>query len=339
MSAPTYQSALVSHPGGALVLADVPVRTPGRGEVLVAVQACGVCHSDSIFVDGNWPGIAFPVTPGHEVAGVIEAVGDEVSGWQAGDRVAVGWSGGYCGDCPACRRGDFTFCQQNWVTGASFPGGFAEKVTVPHTALARIPDGLSAVDAAPLACAGITTFNSLRRSSARAGDTVAVLGLGGLGHLGVQFAAKMGFRTVAIARGEDKAELAHQLGAHHYIDSAATSAADELQKLGGANVIQATATSAAAISSVIGGLATHGELIVIGAAAEPLQVPPVQLINSAGLIRGHTSGYAQDTEDTMNFAVLHGVKPMVETVPLADVAAGYDRMMSAQARFRIVLTI
>jgi alcohol dehydrogenase len=338
MTASTYRSTLVDAADGPLHLGDVAVRDPGPGEVRVTVRACGICHSDSEFVTGHWPGTTFPVTPGHEVAGVVAAVGEGVTTWQPGERVAIGWSGGYCGACAPCRRGDFMYCAQGWVTGASFPGGYADELIAPHTALARIPDGLSDVDAAPLACAGVTMFNSLRRSSARLGDTVAVLGLGGLGHLGVQFAAKAGFRTVAIARGADKADLAHRLGAHHYIDSTTTDVADALQRLGGAHVVQATATNADAISATLGGLTTHGELITLGVVPDSLTVSPLQLITTAGVVRGHAGGTAADIEDTMNFAALHGITPMTETMPLTDVAAGYDRMMANQARFRVVLT-
>jgi alcohol dehydrogenase len=294
----TYRSTMVAEPDGPLEVVDVAVRTPGPGEVLVAVQACGICHSDSEFVTGHWPGVTFPVTPGHEIAGVIEALGEGVEPWQVGDRVAIGWSGGYCGYCASCRRGDFVYCRQGWVTGATFPGGFAEKVIARQTALARIPEGLSAIDAAPLACAGVTMFNSLRRTGAQPGDLVAILGLGGLGHLGVQFAAKMGFRTVVVARGQDKAALAFGLGAHHYIDSTTTSVAEELQKLGGARVVQATAASADAISAAVDGLATHGELITLAVVAESLHVSPLQLINhERRAVRGRAGGAAQDIED------------------------------------------
>lgn len=338
MPAATYRSMSVTEPGGTLAMVEVPQREPGPGQVRVAVKACGICHSDTEFVNGHWPGIAFPVTPGHEVAGIIDAVGDDVAPWQVGDRVAIGWSGGYCGHCGTCRRGDFMFCEQNWVTGASFPGGFADQIVAPHSSLGAIPEGMSFIDAAPLACAGVTTFNSLRKTGARAGDVVAILGIGGLGHLGVQFAAKMGFRTVAIARGQEKAELAYQLGAHQYIDSAAASVADELQKLGGARVVAATAANSDAMSAAYDGLATHGELLALGVSMDPLNINPVQLISRSGTVHGHASGTARDVEDTMNFAALQGIRPMVEIMPLADAAAGYARMMDNQARFRVVLT-
>ena len=338
MTAATYRSMSNASPGDALQMAVEEERIPGPEQVRVAVKACGVCRSDAEFVTGRWPGIAYPVTPGHEIAGVIEAVGDAVESWQVGDRVAIGWSGGYCEHCPRCRRGDFMFCQQNWVTGASFPGGFAEKVIALHTALARIPDGLSFVAAAPLACAGVTTFNSLRQASAGPGDVVAILGLGGLGHLGVQFATKMGYRTVAIARGQDKADLAYQLGAHHYVDSTAQSVAAELQKLGGARVVLATAANVDAMSATVDGLSHHGELVVLAVAPESLHVTPVQLIASSTTVHGHASGVGQDIEDTMNFADLQGIRPIVETMPLVDAAQGYQRMMDNKARFRVVLT-
>jgi alcohol dehydrogenase len=302
------------------------------------VEACGICHSDSIFVDGQWPGLQFPVTPGHEIAGHIDAVGDSVQDWSEGDRVAIGWSGGYCGQCRPCRRGDFVHCEVGMVTGAAFPGGYADYVVAPATALARIPDELSAVDAAPLACAGLTMFNSLRHTSAGPGDLVAILGIGGLGHLGVQFAVKMGFRTVAIARGTEKGELARELGAHYYIDSTASDVAAELLKLGGARVIAATATNADAIAAAIGGLGLHGELLTLAALNDPVQVSPMQLITISGTVHGHPAGVAHDLEDTLNFAATQGIRPMVEVLPLDKAADGYQRMLANQARFRVVLT-
>src|SRR6202022_3227718 len=259
----TFRAAQATSPGAELAIVDRPLADPGPDQVRVAVEACGICHSDSIFVDGQWPGLQFPVTPGHEIAGHIDAVGDGVQDWSEGDRVAIGWSGGYCGHCRSCRRGDFVHCEAGMVTGATFPGGYADYLVAPASALARIPDELSAVDAAPLACAGLTMFNSLRRTGAGPGDLVAILGIGGLGHPGVQFAAKMGFRTVAIARGPEKGELARKLGAHHYIDSRASDVATELQKLGGARVVAATATNAEAITAALGGLGLHGELLAL----------------------------------------------------------------------------
>lgn len=335
----TYRCVEVADPGGALALTDRPVRDPGRGEVRVRVEACGVCHSDSQIAAGHLPGTVFPVTPGHEVAGRIEALGPGVDDWRIGDRVAIGWTGFYCGNCYRCRRGDFVHCEHAKVTGAAFPGGYAEMLIVPQSGLARIPDALSAIEAAPLACAGVTMFNSLRRTIARPGDVVAILGIGGLGHLGVQFAAHMGFRTVAIARGSEKADMAHQLGAHHYIDATVSDVAAELRKLGGARVVAATATNPDAISATIDGLAPHGELLTLAVLDQSLHVTPLQLINSSGTVHGHPAGVAADTEDTLNFAALHGIRPWVEPTQLEDAAAGYDRMMRNQARFRVVLTM
>src|SRR6202158_2799866 len=334
----TFRSAQVPAPGGEFALVDRTIEEPDAGQVRVAVEACGVCHTDSEFVAGHQPGLVFPVTPGHEIAGRIDALCDGVQGWQVGDRVAIGWSGGYCGYCSRCRRGDFVHCEAGMVTGAAFPGGYADFVTAPATAPARIPDGLSSVDAAPLACAGVTMFNSLRRTGAGPGDLVAVLGLGGLGHLGVQFAVKMGFRTVAIARGPEKGDLARELGAHHYIDSSASDVGGELQNLGGARVIQATATNAEAISASVGGLGLHGELLTLAALDDPVQVSPMQLITISGTVHGHPAGASQDLEDTLNFAALQGIKPMVEVLPLEKAADGYQRMIDNQARFRVVLT-
>ncbi len=334
----TFRAAQATSPGAQLAIVDRPLADPGPGQVRVAVEACGICHSDSIFVEGQWPGLQFPVTPGHEIAGHIDAVGDGVQDWSEGDRVAIGWSGGYCGQCRPCRRGDFVHCEVGMVTGAAFPGGYADYVVAPATALARIPDELSAVDAAPLACAGLTMFNSLRHTSAGPGDLVAILGIGGLGHLGVQFAVMMGFRTVAIARGTEKGELARELGAHYYIDSTASDVAAELLKLGGARVIAATATNADAIAAAIGGLGLHGELLTLAALNDPVQVIPMQLITISGTVHGHPAGVAHDLEDTLNFAATQGIRPMVEVVPLDKAADGYQRMLANQARFRVVLT-
>jgi len=334
----TFRAAQVLSPGAPLAVIDQALAEPGPGSVRVAVEACGICHSDSLFVDNQWPGVQFPVTPGHEIAGHVDAVGDGVQGWREGDRVAIGWSGGYCGHCRSCRRGDFVHCEVGMVTGATFPGGYADYLVAPASALARIPDEMSAVDAAPLACAGLTMFNSLRHTGAGPGDLVAILGIGGLGHLGVQFAVKMGFRTVAIARGPEKGELAHELGAHHYIDSVASDVATELQNLGGARVIAATATNAEAISESVGGLGLHGELLALAAVPDSVQVTPIQLITISGTVHGHPAGVPHDLEDTLNFAALQGIKPMVEVMPLEKAADGYQRMLGNQARFRVVLT-
>jgi alcohol dehydrogenase len=337
----TYRVAQAAAAGGPFEVVEREVPRPGPGHVRVAVDACGICHSDAFFVTAGLPGITFPVVPGHEIAGRVEELGEGVRerGWQVGDRVAVGWFGGSCGHCTPCRQGDFVVCRNLKVPGWAYDGGFAEAVIAPADALARIPDALAATDAGPLACAGVTTFNGLRRSSARPGDLVAVLGIGGLGHLGVQYAAAMGFETVAIARGADKADFAKQLGARHYVDSTAdTSVADALQSLGGAKVVLATAANAEAITATVDGLSHRGELVVIGAAPEPLGISPVQLIMSGRVVRGHPSGTAQDVQDTMAFSALHGIRPMVETVPLDQAGEAYQKMLSGAARFRMVLT-
>ncbi|MFF3327382.1 alcohol dehydrogenase [Streptomyces sp. NPDC002889] len=336
----TYRVAQVAASGGPLEIVEREVPQPGPGHVRIAVEACGVCHSDVIFVNALVPGVRFPLVPGHEIAGRIEEVGEGTySGWQVGDRVAVGWFGGSCGHCTPCRQGDFIVCENLKVPGWAYDGGFAETVIAPADALARIPDALAASDAAPLACAGVTTYNGLRRSSARPGDLVAVLGIGGLGHLGVKYAVAMGLETVAIARGSDKADFAKQLGAHHYIDStAATAVADALQSLGGARVVLATAANSDATTATLEGLRPRGELVVIGADVEPLGISPNQLLMSGRIIRGHPSGTAQDVQDTMAFSALHGIRPMVETVPLDQADGAYQKMMSGAARFRMVLT-
>ncbi|AOR30259.1 alcohol dehydrogenase [Streptomyces fodineus] len=337
----TYRVAQVTAPNGTFELAEREVPQPGPGQVRIAVEACGICHSDVMFVSGGLPGVTFPEVPGHEIAGQVEELGQGVleRGWKVGDRVAVGWFGGSCGHCKPCRQGDFIVCTAMKTPGWAYDGGFAEKTIVPVDALARIPDALAAVDAGPMACAGVTTFNGLRRSSARPGDLVAVLGLGGLGHLGVQYAVAMGFETVAIARGAEKADFAKQLGAHHYVDStSSTPVAESLQSLGGAKVVLATAGSSAAITATVDGLAPRGELVAIGADTEPLGISPVQLLMSARVVRGHPSGTAQDVEDTMEFSALHGIRPMTETAPLDDVEAAYQKMLSGGARFRMVLT-
>ncbi|MFD5427534.1 alcohol dehydrogenase [Streptomyces sp. NPDC127084] len=336
----TYRLAQVATAGGAFEVVEREVPQPGPGQVRIAVDACGICRSDAMFVNAVLPGVSFPVVPGHEIAGHIEALGEgtEDQGRQAGDRVAVGWFGGSCGHCAPCREGDFIVCENLKVPGWAYDGGYGEAVIVPVEALARIPDALTATDAAPLACAGVTTYNGLRRSSARPGDLVAVLGIGGLGHLAVRYAVAMGFETVAIARGADKGDFARQLGAHHYIDSTAgTSVADVLQSLGGAKVVLATAANSAAITATVDGLAHRGELVVIGADVEPLGINPAQLIMRSGTVRGHASGTAQDIQDTMEFSALHGIRPMTEVVPLDRAGEAYDRMLSGAARFRMVL--
>jgi D-arabinose 1-dehydrogenase-like Zn-dependent alcohol dehydrogenase len=324
---------------GPYQIVEREIPEPGAGQVRIRVQASGVCHSDALTKEGLWPGLQYPRVPGHEVAGIVDAIGTGVAGWSAGDRVGVGWHGGHCGHCDACRRGDFLLCQKAaLIPGISYDGGHADYMVAPAVALARIPEGLSAADAAPLMCAGVTTFNSLRHAGARPGDLVAVLGIGGLGHLGVQFAAKAGYRTVAIARGKDKEPLARRLGAHHYIDSQSQDPAAELTRLGGARVILATVTSGKAMSATIGGLGVDGKLIVLGAAHEPLEVPAFALIGGRRSIAGWPSGRAIDSQDTMAFSVLFGVRSMNELLPLDRAAEAYDRMMSGQARFRVVLT-
>jgi D-arabinose 1-dehydrogenase-like Zn-dependent alcohol dehydrogenase len=336
----TMRAVQVVRANGPLELVEREIPEPGTGFVRVRVEACGICHSDSFTKEGTWPGIRYPRVPGHEIAGTIDAVGAGVARWVPGQRVGVGWHGGHCGYCDSCRRGDFVTCQvAPQVPGISYDGGYAAYVVVPAAVLARIPEGLSPVEAGPLMCAGITTFNSLRNSGARPGDTVAVLGLGGLGHLAVQFAAKMGFRTVAIARGNDKDALAKQLGAEHYIDSQAQDPAAALVERGGAKVILATVTSAKAMSAVVGGLAINGKLVVLGAPAEPLEVSAFLLIGGRRSIAGWPSGTSIDSEDTLSFSATTGVRPMTEVFPLERAAEAYDRMMSGQARFRVVLTI
>ncbi len=333
----TIRSAQVSEPGGPFSIVERELPEPGRGQVRITVEACGVCRSDAAFVGAAFPGVPFPLVTGHEIAGRIDTIGDDVEGWAPGQRVAVGWFGGHCSVCPACRGGEFIHCERLQVPGWAYPGGFSEATVVPADALARIPDALSAVEAAPMGCAGVATFNSLRRSAARPGDLVAVLGLGGLGHLGVQFACKLGFETVAVARG-DKSDAAARLGAHHYIDSTTGDVASRLQALGGAKVVLATAGSSAAMSATIDGLRPGGELIVLGADPEPIQVSPFQIIATGRTVHGHPSGTARDVEETLHFAALTGVRPVTETRPLDEVGAAYDRMLAGDARYRMVLT-
>ena len=327
----------IAKPHAPHEVVERPMPEPGAREVRLKVEACGICHSDSFPVEGTFPGIKYPIVPGHEVAGRIDAIGPEVTTWRAGQRVGVGWFGGNCGVCPSCRRGDFIHCRVGKVTGLHYDGGYADYMIAPVAALASIPDELSAAEAGPLLCAGITTFNALRNSGARAGDLVAILGIGGLGHLGVQFAAKMGFHTVAIARGKDKKELALKLGAHRYIDSQTQDVAKELTALGGAKLILATVTSAPAMTAVINGLGIDGKLLVVGASPEPIEVTPLQLIGARRSVAGWPSGTAVDSEDTMRFSALAGIKPMIESYPLEKAAEAYARMMSGKARFRVVL--
>jgi D-arabinose 1-dehydrogenase-like Zn-dependent alcohol dehydrogenase len=334
----TMRVAQVSRPKGPFEIVERRIPEPSAGSVRIKVQACGICYSDSFVKEGVYPGIQYPRVPGHEVAGVIDAVGPGVADWTPGQRAGVGWHGGYCGHCDQCRRGEFFACVTGQVTGITFDGGYAEYMIAPASALARAPAALAPVEAGPLMCAGLTTFNALRNSGARPGDIVAVLGLGGLGHLGVQYAMKMGFHVVGIARGKDKEPLARQLGASIYIDSQAQDPAAELQKLGGAKVILATATSGEAMAAVQGGLAINGTMLVIGAAPS-MQVSPLFLLSGCRSIKGWYSGTSIDSEDTLAFSARTGVRSMNETFPLERVAEAYDRMMSGKARFRVVLTI
>jgi len=331
--------AQVSSPGGDFEIVEREIPKPGFGQVRIKVQACGVCHSDVLTKEGAWPGIQYPRIPGHEVAGVIDEVGEGVSEWKKGQRVGVGWHGGQDNTCRACRRGDFRNCQNLKIAGISYDGGYQEYMVAPVEALAAIPETLSDVDAAPLLCAGITTYNALRHSGALPGDLVAVQGIGGLGHLGIQFAHKSGYKVVAIGRGPGNATLAKKLGASLYIDSQSTKAAEELQKLGGAQVILATAPSSKAMSELFDGLGPNGKLMVIGAAFDPIEVTPLQLIGGSRTIQGWASGTPADSEDTLRFAELTGVRPMIETYPLEKAAEAYARMMSGKAEFRVVLTM
>ena len=315
---------------------DIP--EPGAVQVRIKVQACGICHSDSFTKDGLFPGIQYPRVPGHEIAGIIDEIGVGVTEWKRGQRVAVGWHGGHCGHCESCRRGDFVTCQYAQVPGISYDGGYADYMITPTVALASIPDRLSATEAAPLMCAGITTYNALRNSGARVGDVVAILGIGGLGHLGIQFAAKMGFRTIAIARGKDKEEMVTKLGAIHYIDSQSQNVVEELVKLGGAKVILATLPSGKAMSAVLGGLSVNGKLIMIGASNDTVEVPPLLFISGRRSIVGWPSGTSIDSQDTLSFSVLSGVRSMNEVFPLERAPEAYDLMMRGKVRFRAVLT-
>ena len=337
--AATMKVVQISKAGGDFETVEREIPKPGAGHVRIKVLACGVCHSDVLTKEGAWPGIQYPRVPGHEVAGIIDELGAGVSGWKKGQRVGVGWHGGEDGTCPSCRRGDFRNCQNLKITGISYDGGYQEYMVAPVEALAAIPENLSDVDAGPLLCAGITTFNALRHSGALPGDLVAVTGIGGLGHLGIQFANKFGYKVVAIGRGSDKAALAKKLGAALYIDSKSTNAAEALQKLGGAQVILATAPNSKAMSELIDGLGPNGKLMVVGATFDPIEVTPIQLISGSRSIQGWSSGTPTDSEDTLRFAELTGVRPMIETYPLEKAAEAYARMMSGKAKFRVVLTM
>ena len=330
---------LVPKPGAPFEIVEREIPEPGAGQVRIKVQACGICHSDVVTKEGLFPGIQYPRSPGHEISGRIDAVGAGVKQWKTGQRVGVGWHGGHCFICDNCRRGDFILCVNEKITGISFDGGYAEYTIVPAEAVAAMPDDIGDDEAAPLLCAGITVFNAMRNSGTRAGDLVAVQGLGGLGHLGVQYARQMGFRTVAIGRGSDKAALAKKLGAHVYLDAGTSDAAAELKKLGGARLILATAPDAKAISAVAGGLGSNGELLVVGVPPEPISTSVMQIVSGRQKVQGWSSGSAIDSEDTLRFSVLTGVRPMIERYPLEKAPEAYDRMMSGKARFRVVLTM
>src|ERR1700726_1844041 len=333
------KAAQVPKPGADFEIVEREIPKPGAGEVRIKVQACGVCHSDVFTKEGQWPGIEYPRVPGHEVAGIIDELGTGVSEWKKGQRVGIGWHGGHDGTCLACRRGDFRNCRNLKIPGISYDGGYEQYMVAPVEALTTMPEGLSDVEAAPLLCAGITTYNALRHSGALPGDVVAVLGIGGLGHLGIQFANKFGYKVAAVGRGSESAALAKKLGASVYIDNKATNAAEALQKLGGAQVILATAPSSKSMSEVIDGLAPNGKLLVVGASMDPIEVTPVQLISGRRSIQGWASGTPTDAEDTLRFAELTGVRPMIETYPLEKAAEAYARMISGNAQFRVVLTM
>ena len=336
--ADTMRAMQVSEKGGGFELVERDIPEVGPGEALVKVDACGVCHPDMFAKEGAYPGVSFPVVPGHEVAGSVAALGDGVTGWTEGQRVGVGWYGGACGQCGPCRAGQLIKCQDMNIPGVTMDGGYADCVKVRANALAAIPDELSAEQAAPLMCAGVTTYNALRHTGARPGDLVAILGIGGLGHLGVQYAKKMGFRVVAMNRGTEKADLAADLGAHHYIDTTAEDPAEKLGELGGARVILSTITSGEAASATLGGLGPDGELVVAGAAEDPLSVPAFALIGTEAAVKGHASGTAADSEDTMSFSALTDVRASIETAPLEEASSAYKAMMDGRARFRMVLT-
>jgi D-arabinose 1-dehydrogenase-like Zn-dependent alcohol dehydrogenase len=336
---PKMRAIQVPNAKGPFELVEREIPEPVAGSVRIKVQACGICHSDEYAKEGSRPGITYPRIPGHEVAGIIDTVGAGVAGWEVGQRVGVGWHGGHCGYCNSCRRGDFVTCTKaRQITGLTCDGGYTDYMIASAAALALIPDELSAVDAGPLLCAGVTTFNALRNSGARPGDVVAVLGVGGLGHMGVQFSAKMGFATVAIARGKDKEQFARQLGAKHYIDSQSQNVAAELEKLGGAKVILSTITSGKAVNAVLGGIGINGKLILVGNPDQPLEVQGRLLIGGRRSITGWPSGSPIDSQDTLSFCALTGVRPMTEVFPLERAAQAYERMMSGDARFRVVLT-
>ena len=331
------RAAQVTAAHGPIEVVSRPIPEPGPGKVRVKVEACGLCHSDVITKESLFPGIVYPRVPGHEIAGVIDALGEGVTAWKVGQRVGVGWIGGHCTVCQPCRRGKFATCQSAQIPGIVYDGGYADYVVTSAQGLAAIPDALSFAEAAPLLCAGITTFNALRHSGARPGDVVAVQGLGGLGHLGIQYANKMGFETVAIGRGEDKKDFAAKLGAHHYIDTNAVKPSDALQKLGGAQTILATAPDGKSMTPLVRGLAVDGTLVVVGVGADPIEVGTGEIVMARRSVKGWPSGTATDSEDAMRLAALSGIRPMIETYPLTEAPAAYERMMSGKARFRVVL--
>lgn len=333
------RAMVVKSAGEGPFLEERDVPEPGRGEVRIKVHACGVCHSDHYCVEALWPGLELPRVPGHEIAGVVDAVGEDVTRLEAGDRVGLGWHGGHDGTCSACLKGKFLFCDNEQITGLTIDGGYAEYVVAPAVACARVPDGMPFAEAGPLLCAGVTTFNALRNSGARPGDLVGIQGLGGLGHLGVQYARAMGFRVVAISRGQEKDPFARELGAHHYVDANDDGFAERMADLGGARVILATAPNAKAISALVPGLGIEGCLMVVGASFEPLEIGAVDLISGSRRVQGWASGTATDSTDAMAFAKAHDVKPLIETFPLEDARAAYDRMMSGDARFRVVIDV
>jgi D-arabinose 1-dehydrogenase-like Zn-dependent alcohol dehydrogenase len=333
------KAAQISRAGGDWELVERSLPEPGAAQVRVKVEACGICHSDVLVKDGLWPGLRYPRVPGHEIAGRIDRLGAGVTDWREGQRVGVGWHGGHCFACEHCRRGDFAMCVNRKVTGVDFDGGYAEYLIAPSAALAAIPEDLPAEEAGPFMCAGVTVYNALRHCGARGGDVVAVHGIGGLGHLGVQYARRLGFKTVAIGRGRDKEGLARQLGAHDYIDAGASDAAAELQRLGGARVILATAPNAPAISALVDGLSVDGTLLVPAAPPDPITVNVLSLILGRRSVAGWYSGTARDSQDTLEFSLLSGVHPMIEKYPLGEVAEAYEQMHSGKARFRVVLTM
>ncbi|TQI70357.1 alcohol dehydrogenase/propanol-preferring alcohol dehydrogenase [Gramella sp. Hel_I_59] len=331
------KAAVIEEAGGDFIIKDVDKPSPSANEILIKVEACGICHSDNFVKEGGFPGLEYPRIPGHEVVGIIEEIGKDVSKWEKGQRVGVGWHGGHCFECEPCRRGDFISCENAKVSGISYDGGYAEYMTAPQEAVANIPEDLSSAEAAPLLCAGITVFNALRNSGIRAGDVVAVQGIGGLGHLAIQYAAKMGMRTVAVSHSNDKKELASKLGAHEFINTNEKNGAEELQKLGGAKLILATAPHSDAITSIVDGLGIDGKLLMVAATGEPIEVSPMQLLMGRKSAAGWPSGTAIDSEDTLKFSAMTGTKPMIEEYSLDNVAEAFEQMMNNKARFRVVL--